>query len=910
MLNNFLGGPHDPHALYRPANNSAPPSPAAAAVLHPPVYIHTHHPRRSSLTPLNLNTISPAPPSAQVADHVRRESHLSGLGVGGGTSPTLRRKSLTPSLSTLAVASPSKLNATGTIARRPLGSLSAATDPRGVRPGSPERSAQIAARRGRGSWTGSEDESTVVPSAGPQLNTSRLGPRRSSQPINHAAPADDASPFAFNQDFKFGAAPSSPPHSISAEAEAAEAERQRMAFMQATYGRKESSSRKLDAPGLYKPNGQEALMGSEGYRRGSLTWAHELGSDSEHDDRRPSVPIAIPAGSEGRHRRRDSDVESIDSDPEAAAAHGGDLDPRQSLTRPLPPLLPLSDPGPRLLPSTLALHRASHMLQARNLASEPLPAPLPPSLHPPAPVEVTDFDVDFIMSGNAADGPLASTAPSKNKPFAFQPGVEEDSFARFVGANDENYDARRSEWTFKATSNANVGLAAKTKAFLSGSECLQWGSAGAGDYLIRTSGEVHSLQTGRTWRVRRQKGREYELEDASDGSDGRIVVLASKGLHNELGGVKHDEPTRTARFDSDDSAMTAKVSNFLQALRKPEDNTDRPSMDMPRRKSNSLEKPAKSKSIGDKIKRSFLGGIRPSSFRDDKAARKESQQREKAQSRSWSGATSGPSLWSSSSSSSSPHDEYPPPWTAQGGSGVGDQTKSLPPGADSGALTWQEGRAWSIVPDEAVAMVIPLNRRRASTATITGRCCLLIYFVPFVSDEQSSRPSTSRTFSSGKSLRRQLSREKWSAAEPTTKEDATAANSSSPSFQYPLPFRSFRIVATVVEPEQLRSEPVLPHWSGSERDHNGGGAARMPRSHAAPLADRSVVIAVCHSRGSGVEFVLEGWDRLGLCRDSDPANQDERNYAEWQGNGLSEEGRAVMDVVWAACVGVMGLQGQ
>lgn len=44
--------------------SSAPSIPSAIAVTHPSQFIHTHHPRRGSLTPLGLNIISPVPPQA------------------------------------------------------------------------------------------------------------------------------------------------------------------------------------------------------------------------------------------------------------------------------------------------------------------------------------------------------------------------------------------------------------------------------------------------------------------------------------------------------------------------------------------------------------------------------------------------------------------------------------------------------------------------------------------------------------------------------------------------------------------------------------------------------------------------------------------------------------------------------
>lgn len=76
-----------------------------------------------------------------------------------------------------------------------------------------------------------------------------------------------------------------------------------------------------------------------------------------------------------------------------------------------------------------------------------------------------------------------------------------------------------------------------------------------------------------------------------------------------------------------------------------------------------------------------------------------------------------------------------------------------------------------------------------------------------------------------------------------------------------------------------------------------------------PLTGRNfpTVIAVCHSRSQGVEFVLEGLDRLGLCKGESAWGP--TGYEEWRGTGLSEHGRKMLDLLWAGCTGVMGLIG-
>ncbi|KAG8725780.1 hypothetical protein FRC12_024039 [Ceratobasidium sp. 428] len=62
------------------------------------------------------------------------------------------------------------------------------------------------------------------------------------------------------------------------------------------------------------------------------------------------------------------------------------------------------------------------------------------------------------------------------------------------------------------------------------------------------------------------------------------------------------------------------------------------------------------------------------------------------------------------------------------------------------------------------------------------------------------------------------------------------------------------------------------------------------------------VIAMCNGTGTGVEFVPEGLDRLGLCLPS----------YEWQSEaerfpGLTSVGVEVVEMVWAGCVAVLGI---
>ena len=65
------------------------------------------------------------------------------------------------------------------------------------------------------------------------------------------------------------------------------------------------------------------------------------------------------------------------------------------------------------------------------------------------------------------------------------------------------------------------------------------------------------------------------------------------------------------------------------------------------------------------------------------------------------------------------------------------------------------------------------------------------------------------------------------------------------------------------------------------------------------------MIAVCHARDQGVEFVLEGLDRLGLCAGDSAWGP--TGYEEWRGTGLSKNGRELLDALWAGCIAVLGI---
>lgn len=703
-----------------------------------------------------------------------------------------------------------------------------------------------------------------------------------------------------------------------------------------------------------------------------------------------------------------------------------------------------------MLTSTLTLHRANHLLQYRNLASEPMPPPLPPSLHPPQPVGVSDFDIDFILTGSEELMTRPSSGPdtrsrqhsssSQRQPakktssgaasdtLKLGPGGEnEDSFAKFVGEFDNEYGDRRGDWTFRACPVREMSSSQQANV------AFQWDSRGAGSYSIDVGGKVESEQSGQALLITRIQPREFEVEVIRPprfaSSAGNILpvnscfVLAPKQAHNELGGVKTLTPARSLSRSEDSpvqreenpievrslpsgSALRRILSHTLgetslsHVRRETTDPTPTlehdvepsvarrylvkyhrhvkstqsspsPEDSLASSSASSKDKKKDRPSIGDKIKRSWLAGLNRSypTPHDEKRERQRERQREKmaekSHSHSWSAGSSGSSGWSAGSAGSLVYPNgdpsrsasksllegtYQPPWlllaegvpkdkmtvarayqsnetAGEGGpvAGAGDET--------SGALGFKHGKAWESVPNDAVAMVLPLDPpgtavdlTPVAAAAAAGRPSsegwatfftdaparlLLVYYVPFVSrDDAETRPTTgSRKFTANRLLRRRPK----SFGDPgdlVEEQDASqAAQAAVVVGLQALPFKSFRIVACVVSPNDLRSEPDLPEWPAGATPESRPETLASNTEDDASQSRFPTVIAVCHSRSQGVEFVMEGLDRLGLCKRSGASPWGAMGYEEWRGGGLTDAGRSLLDVLWAGCVCVLGLGG-
>jgi hypothetical protein len=339
-------------------------------------------------------------------------------------------------------------------------------------------------------------------------------------------------------------------------------------------------------------------------------------------------------------------------------------------------------------------------------------------------------------------------------------------------------------------------------------------------------------------------------------------------------------------------------------------------------------------------------------------------------------SASASSQHSSKYTSESADEEQPDELFGSLGLGIEDE--------QNGGLPWKEGKAWEVVPEDALAMVLPILSDKSAPALphtaatrafinpffVDGpRQALLVWFTPFNSSGSSNyidspkRQGSStlfkiteaphhevweggNTMSSSLARLPKLLRPRGSRADhtsglkhvpvrpptatPPTDDDGDPSRSSSRASRnlQPLPFRGYRVVAKVVDTEDLRAEPEVPvipleAWTEQLRTGKPAGIHTPPLdgrideepSRSPSLADNDssvmsgrsfpTVIAVCHNQSSGVEFVLEGLDRLGLCKGESAWGP--TGYEEWRGTGLSDSGRQMLDLLWAGCTAVMGV---
>jgi hypothetical protein len=336
------------------------------ALTHPSQFIHTHHPRRGSMTPLGLHVISPVPPLQlgppspvrslgfspvpHPIDPYRRGSAASTCSTLTQSRPLApssshppgfnrerRRSSLTPSLPTLAAATPTRAHVSGKLRSRPsssdghdMNALHARTRTDGARHG--PNSSPLAPRSPEYIRRGS------LPHLG--------YPQRQWNPSLPPQRASIVDEIAVDSEYRFGAAPSTAAAALRSsdasrrssitgkrkedmdvfeQAEADEADKQRKAFLAATYGDDGKRARErlsIGGPSAGIPTPSPSLR-----RQSLMLWerlnmaknveveqpavltpssapppvtGNLIGNESLVDSRRGSLPVAIPGGGLGR----------------------------------------------------------------------------------------------------------------------------------------------------------------------------------------------------------------------------------------------------------------------------------------------------------------------------------------------------------------------------------------------------------------------------------------------------------------------------------------------------------------------------------------------------------------------------------------------------------------------------------
>lgn len=147
--------------------------------------------------------------------------------------------------------------------------------------------------------------------------------------------------------------------------------------------------------------------------------------------------------------------------------------------------------------------------------------------------------------------------------------------------------------------------------------------------------------------------------------------------------------------------------------------------------------------------------------------------------------------------------------------------------------------------------------------------------------------------------------------------------SSSPFPSHNASFSSFRIVARIVDPSDLTFLPSWPSWEsqpfaatappglGQTVDVTLSGPGTNPETKAKETKNSRTdptVVGVCHGNTTGVEFVREGWERLGFLKSrieedgSTPSEDIQALESALRENGLNE----VLGCVVAACVAILG----
>ena len=233
------------------------------------------------------------------------------------------------------------------------------------------------------------------------------------------------------------------------------------------------------------------------------------------------------------------------------------------------------------------------------------------------------------------------------------------------------------------------------------------------------------------------------------------------------------------------------------------------------------------------------------------------------------------------------------------------------------------------------------RRRKLMPPPKMERKYLLAYYIPFTVKRQSlaATPSDAQRASSAAAGAKKRAR-------PQHNDSLGRRNSGGAGLSHKsnAPVRSFRVVSRILTPAELRDSGLNPPRnivdpkrmqqqsmsasSSSSYYHSSLNYQRMDRrlSSASILGDNvpssfSAVIAVCHDRRKGVEFIPEGLDSLGLCGGETvvgPNGTIEKMpplfppahmvpVSERRTPPLNAVGRQIVEMIWSGCLALTEL---
>lgn len=205
---------------------------------------------------------------------------------------------------------------------------------------------------------------------------------------------------------------------------------------------------------------------------------------------------------------------------------------------------------------------------------------------------------------------------------------------------------------------------------------------------------------------------------------------------------------------------------------------------------------------------------------------------------------------------------------------------------------------FATIPADSLYMLLPLWPAETDPASaheqanvivpdlpLEERQYLIVYYVPFEKR--------------GKAIEKA---KKVDANKKRTRGETSTANDPSSVLKQANTFLTFRVCARLVGYDEFHGTGVrIPADGLSVTGPMSEAMHFLPPDSIRHECYDDVVIAYCHSRESGIEFLPEGLTKLGLCMPSTPASpaltdEDEREVF------LTPIGRAVVEMAWLGCM--------